>query len=54
MVIKLENGGRLRLPPSVVEALSLRDSALLDCRIDQKTVLLTPMELCGTDDFPPG
>lgn len=54
MVIKLENGGRLRLPSSAVEALGLREGALLECRVERKTVLLTPAELCGADDFPPG
>ena len=53
MFVKLENGGRLRLPPSVVEALSLREGALLDCRIHQRTVLLSPARTRNAEDFSP-
>lgn len=53
MFVKLENDGRLRLPPSVVEMLSLREGALLDCQINQRIVLLTPAKSCNTDDFSP-
>ena len=54
MFVKLENDGRLQLPPSVVETLSLREGALLDCQINQRMVFLMPAKSCNTDDFPPG
>lgn len=53
MFITLETDGRLQLPPSVVETLSLREGALLDCKVNQGIVFLTPAKSCNTDDFPP-
>lgn len=54
MFVKLENDGRLRLPSSIVEMLSLREGALLDCRTDQRIIFLMPVKHCNTDDFSPG
>lgn len=53
MTIKVEPGGRLYLPDSITQGLSLQDGDWLECRMEDNALILTPVNLRSTGAFPP-